>query len=89
MSDVSFSPKAWKEYIYWQTQDKRTLKKINSLIQEIQRLGPLEGTGKAELLKYHDEPTYSRRINNEDRLTYLYDEKTKAVFILSCAGHYE
>ena len=50
MSSISFAEDAWSEYLYWQTQDKKTLKKINSLLKEIQRT-PFDGVGKPEPLK--------------------------------------
>ena len=56
----------WADYVYWQTEDKRTLKKINSLIKSIERDGPLKGEGHPEPLKYR--PGYSRTINEKDRL---------------------
>lgn len=50
MSNISFADDAWSEYLYWQTQDKKTLKKINALLKEIQR-NPFDGAGKPEPLK--------------------------------------
>ena len=58
---IVWSEVAWDEYIYWQTQDKRTLKKINELIKSIERDGVMEGIGKPEPLRYRD--GYSRRID--------------------------
>ena len=58
---IVWSEVAWDEYIYWQTQDKRTLKKINELIKSIERAGVMEGIGKPEPLRYRD--GYSRRID--------------------------
>lgn len=52
MSDLTFSDDAWRDYLYWQTQDRKTLKRINLLIQSIQRDGPANGLGKPEALKY-------------------------------------
>lgn len=79
-SDIS-----WDEYLYWQQQDKKTLKKINALIKDIERNGNLEGIGKPEPLRYR--PGYSRRIDQYNRLVYDIDEEN--LFIYSCRGHYE
>ena len=75
----------WADYVYWQTEDKRTLKKINSLIKSIERDGPLKGEGHPEPLKYR--PGYSRKINEKDRL--VYDIENGELIILSCRSHYE
>ena len=75
----------WADYVYWQTEDKRTLKKINSLIRSIERDGPLKGEGHPEPLKYR--PGYSRTINEKDRL--VYDIENCELIILSCRSHYE
>ncbi|UQB41251.1 Txe/YoeB family addiction module toxin [Thiomicrospira microaerophila] len=64
-----FSEHAWSDYLYWQTQDKKTLKKINDLIHEIQRT-PFEGRGKPEPLKHALSGYWSRRINQEHRIVY-------------------
>lgn len=79
-SDIS-----WDEYLYWQQQDKKTLKKINALIKDIERNGNLEGIGKPEPLRYR--AGYSRRIDQYNRLVYDTDEEN--LFIYSCRGHYE
>lgn len=81
-----FSEKAWEQYIYWQLNDKETLKKINTLIKDINRNGVSKGLGKAEPLKYRK--AWSRRINHEHRLVYKIDENNNLV-IISCKGHYE
>lgn len=49
---ITFAEEGWKEYLYWQTQDRKTLKRINQLLQSIERDGALQGIGKPELLKY-------------------------------------
>lgn len=76
---------AWDEYLYWQTQDKKTLKKINELIKSVERDGPMKGLGKPEPLKYRD--GYSRHIDDKNRL--VYDVKDGKIYIISCEGHYE
>lgn len=86
-TDVVFSDDAWSEYVEWQTQDKRTIKKINDLIKDIKRNGALHGTGKPEQLKHYDIPTFSRRIDDANRLLYRCNEDEKKLKILSCSGH--
>ena len=83
---VSFDEEAFTEYISWQSQDKKTLKRINALIKSIQRDGFMQGIGKPEVLKGNK--AYSRRIDDQNRLVYIGDEKRNLV-ILSCKGHYE
>jgi len=67
--NLIFSEQAWEDYLYWQGQDKKTLKRINDLLKEIQRT-PFEGTGKPEPLKHALAGYWSRRINEEHRLVY-------------------
>lgn len=78
--------KAWDDYLEWQKEDKKMLKKINSLIEETLR-NPTEGIGKPEPLKHELTGAWSRRINHEHRLVYMFDETT--VTILSCRTHYQ
>ena len=66
---------AWDEYLYWQMMDKKTVKKINALIKDIERNGLSEGIGKPEPLKYRK--AWSRRIDLEHRLIYNQDENGK------------
>ena len=77
---------AWTEYLYWQTQDKKILRKINELIKDIERNRALNGIGKPEALKYRK--GYSRRIDETNRLVYTIDENG-ILYILSCKGHYK
>ena len=77
---------AWDEYLQWQMLDKKTLKKINSLIKDIERNGLSEGIGKPEPLKYRK--AWSRRIDHENRLVYNMDSDNN-LLIISCKGHYE
>lgn len=88
MADFSFTEKGWEQYVYWQTQDQKTLKKINRLIMDIKRNGALQGIGKPELLKHDKSGLYSRRINESNRLIYGIDE-LQNIRIISCKGHYE
>ena len=78
--------RAWNDYIYWQGQDKKTLKKINALLEDIKRNGAMQGIGKPEKLK--NRPEYSRRIDEVNRLVYEIDE-LQNIRIVSCKGHYE
>lgn len=77
----------FKEYEEWQTEDKKTLKKINQLIKEITRNPMQVGIGKAEKLK-HIKDLYSVRIDKKNRLVYKISESGEIAFI-SCKGHYE
>lgn len=68
MSEKIWSDDAWEDYLYWQSQDKRTLKRINQLIRDIERNGCMKGIGKPEPLTGGLQGEYSRRINEKDRL---------------------
>ncbi|MDK3656244.1 Txe/YoeB family addiction module toxin [Staphylococcus pseudintermedius] len=84
--NVTFTPTAFEEYEYWLNQDKKLLKKINSLIKSIQREGALNGEGKPEPLKGNLRGYYSRRINHEHRLVYAIKENQ--ILIVACRYHY-
>ena len=86
MNDFTFTKEAFSQYMYWQVQDKKTLKKINDLLEDIRRNGALQGIGKPESLKRH--PGYARRLDKENRLVYVIDELNN-IKIISCKGHYE
>lgn len=86
MSKITFAENAWDEYLYWQSQDKKTLKKINSLLKAIQR-EPFSGEGKPEPLKGDQEGKWSRRINEKDRLVYKVNEES--IVVTQCKGHYD
>ena len=77
---------AWEDYLYWQSQDRRALKRINLLLKDIERNGN-EGIGKPEALKHGFQGFWSRRITDEHRLVYRLDEG--AVLIAQCRYHYE
>lgn len=81
-----WSDRAWDDYLYWQTIDKKTLKRINQLVKDIERNGVSEGIGKPEALKYRK--GWSRRIDEKNRLVYDVDENGN-LLIASCRGHYE
>ena len=85
MNDLTFTDKGFDDYVHWQTQDKKTLKKINALLDDIKRNGPMKGIGKPEPLKFR--PGYSRRIDDANRLVYDIDE-LQNIEIISCKGHY-
>ena len=80
-----WSDRAWEEYLYWQMQDKKTLKRINELVKDIERNGISEGIGKPEPLRYRK--AWSRRIDRENRLVYNLSEDGN-LLIISCKGHY-
>lgn len=78
--------RAWDDYLYWQTQDKKTLKRINALIKDIQR-NPFKGIGKPEPLKGNLSGWWSRRIDDTNRIVYY--QQQDMLFIVACRGHYE
>lgn len=86
MNNLTFAPVAWDEYLYWQTQDKKTLRRINQLLKDIQR-NCFEGTGKPEPLKRKPN-CWSRRIDEKNRLVYAVSGDND-ILIISCKGHYE
>ena len=77
---------AWGDYTYWQTQDKKTLKRINALIKDIER-NHFEGIGKPEPLKGDLSGFWSRRIDDVNRIVYRINNGI--LEILSCKGHYD
>lgn len=76
---------AWKDYLHWQSQDKRTLKRINALIRDAQR-SPFEGIGKPEPLKWDFQGAWSRRIDSANRLIHMVADGD--LCILSARDHY-
>ena len=83
---INFTETGWRDYIYWEGQDKKTLKQINKLIADIERNG-YDGIGKSEALRGDLFGWWSRRIDEKNRLVYrlIGDE---AVEISQCKGHY-
>lgn len=77
---------AWEDYLYWQTQDKKTLKRVNSLVRDIER-DPFNGIGKPEPLRGELSGSWSRRIDDVNRIVYRVIGGT--LEIISCKGHYE
>jgi len=77
---------AWNDYIYWSMQDKKTLKRINQLLKDIDR-NRYDGIGKPEALKHELQGFWSRRIDETNRLVYKIENDS--IIILHCRGHYE
>ena len=77
---------AWEDYLYWQTQDRKILKRVNLLIKDIRR-SPFDGIGKPEPLKHNLSGWWSRRIDDTDRIVYY--EQDGIIYIVSCRGHYD
>ena len=82
---LAWTDEAWSDYLHWQTQDKKTLKRINKLITDVKR-SPFEGIGKPEPLKENLSGFWSRRIDHTNRLVYAIDDD--AITIISCRYHY-
>ena len=78
--------RAWNDYLYWQEQDKKTLKRVNALIKDIQRT-TFDGIGKPEPLKGSLSGLWSRRIDETNRIVYY--EQSGIIYIVSCRGHYD
>lgn len=86
MMRITFSQNAWEEYVSWQVEDKKLLRKINTLIKDIQST-PFSGIGKPEPLKYDLAGLWSRRIDSEHRLVYQIEGDE--LLIYSCRYHYD
>ena len=82
---ISWNNKAWEEYVKWQSEDKKVVKKINELIKDIERNGN-EGIGKPEPLKHEFSGFLSRRITDKHRFIYRITEEE--IIIIACANHY-
>lgn len=85
IEQLVWTKEAWKDYVYWQGQDRKTLKRINKLIIDTQRT-PSEGIGKPEPLKENLSGFWSRRIDESNRLIYAVDDGH--LTIISCRYHY-
>jgi toxin YoeB len=81
-----FVDESWEDYIYWQNTDKKKLKRINELLKDIAR-NPFDGIGKPESLKHKYSGFWSRRIDDEHRLIYRYENNE--IHILKCRFHYD
>lgn len=77
---------AWNDYLYWQMEDRKTLKRINALLKDIER-GYFDGIGKPEPLKGELSGFWSRRIDESNR--FVYRISGDVLEILSCRGHYD
>jgi len=83
---VLWTESSWDEYLFWQENDKNTLKRINTLIKDIKRM-PFDGIGKPERLKHDKAGYWSRRIDKEHRLVYKVEKDT--LYIAQCRFHYK
>ena len=86
MGNLIFSEKAWEDYLYWQSQDKKTLKRINQLLRDISR-NSFDGIGKPEPLKGDFSGFWSRRIDDTNRIVYRISNED--IEIIQCKGHYK
>lgn len=82
---LSWTDEAWRDYFYWQGQDRKTLRRINKLIGDARR-SPFTGLGKPETLRENLAGFWSRRIDDTHRLVYAADDS--ALTIISCRYHY-
>ena len=85
INNLSWTKEAWSDYLYWQGQDTKTLKRINKLIKDALRT-PYDGIGKPEELKNNLSGYWSRRIDDTNRLVYTVDDTVLS--IISCRYHY-
>lgn len=83
---ILWEDRAWDDYIYWQGQDRKTLKRINNIINDIKR-NPFYGIGKPEPLKGNLSGYWSRRIDEVNRIVYYEDDNI--IYIIACKGHYD
>ncbi|MBQ1335690.1 MAG: Txe/YoeB family addiction module toxin [Selenomonadaceae bacterium] len=81
-----FSEHAWKDIMEWMREDRKVVRRIDALLNDIERNGH-EGMGKPEPLRYELSGYWSRRITEKDRLIYKFDETT--IYIAACKGHYD
>ena len=86
MSRLLWEDRAWEDYLYWQSQDRKTLKRINALIEAMKR-NPFEVVGKPEPLKGNLHGYWSRRIDRTNRIVYF--GENGILYVISCRGHYE
>lgn len=82
---ITWTSTAWNDYLYWQTTDKKKLKRINQLVKETLR-DPFNGIGNPEPLKHDLKGFWSRRIDGVHRLVYSFEEDT--LIIVACRYHY-
>ena len=85
MRNLLFTDAAWEDYLYWQTEDKKTLKRINELVRSAQRT-PFEGIGKTEALQENLSGYWSRSIDQEHRL--VYQASDDQLTVIACRYYY-
>ena len=85
MNEAVWEERAWADYLCWQGQDRKTLKRINDLLKDVQR-NAFEGIGKPEPLCENLSGCWSRRIDDTNRLVYRIQDDS--LYILACRGHY-
>jgi len=83
---ITFSEIGWEDYVYWQSVDKKMVKKINELLKDVKR-NPFDGIGKPEALKYDLAGFWSRRIDQEHRLVYQVIDDS--ILVYACRFHYD
>jgi len=83
--NISWTPTGWDDYVFWQTEDKKTLKRINKLLDSTVRT-PFEGIGKPEALVANLAGYWSRRIDDANRLVYAVDDNQ--ITVIQCRYHY-
>ena len=84
MRTLKFTDEGWDSYVYWQTQDRKTLKRINDLVKDVQR-DPFAGIGKPEPLKHGLSGCWSRRIDESNRFVYMVNDAE--LIVISCRYH--
>ena len=85
MRTIQWDFGAWEDYLYWQSADKKNLRRINQLLKDICRT-PFDGIGKPEALKENLSGFWSRRIDDTHRLVYAVEKDN--IIVISCRGHY-
>lgn len=83
---IIWTEQAWSDYLYWQEQDRKTVKRINKLLKDIESNGNRKGIGKPEPLLYDLQGFFSRRIDEVNRLVYI--SEMDELYIISCRYHY-
>lgn len=85
-SRLTFTAAAWQDYVYWETQDRKTLRRVNALLDDTMR-HPFSGVGKPEALRENLRGFWSRRIDDTHRLVYAV--KDQDLVVIACRYHYE
>ena len=83
-----WADRAWEDYLYWQEQDRKTLKRINRILKDIER-NAYEGIGKPEPLRHERQGYWSRRIDDVNRLIYRVKDTDGQIEIVQCRAHYD